>query len=111
MRAVAFLVLLSTLTVAAYAQSGVGVDVDEVVDNRVSAGPMVGSLELRVKLKGTGLDKATAARIVVKDARDDRGNVLKASTFGTDFMPRDYNSGMLQMSVGTPARAASSVSL
>jgi hypothetical protein len=111
MRAVAFLILLSSLPLATHAQSGVGVDVDDVTDNRMSEGPMTGSLELRVKLKGTGLDKATAARIVVKDARDDRGNALKASTFGTDYMPRDYNSGTLQVSVSSPARAATSVSI
>lgn len=111
MRSVAFLVILSSLTLAAHAQSGVGVDVDEVVDNRMSAGMMTGSLELRVKLKGTGLDKATAARIVVKEARDDRGNTLTASTFNTDYQPRDYNAGTLQMSVSSPVRAASSVSI
>ena len=111
MRAVAFLVILSTLALAAHAQSGVGVDVDEVVDNRVNYGDLVGNLELRVKLKGTGLDKASAARIVVKEARDDRGNALTPSKLGNDFTPRDYNSGMLQMFVSTPARAASSVTL
>jgi hypothetical protein len=111
MRAVAFLVLLCTLTLAAYAQSGVGIDVDEVVDNRVTYGDLVGNLELRVKLKGTGVDKALAARVVVKEARDDRGNVLTASKLGNDFMPRDYNSGMLQMFVSSPARAASIVTL
>lgn len=111
MRAVAFLVFLFSLTLAAHAQSGVGVDVDEVVDNRVAYGDFVGNLELRVKLKGTGLDKASAARIVVKEARDDRGNALTPSTLGNDFMPRDYNSGMLQVFVSTPARAASSVTI
>jgi hypothetical protein len=107
MRVIAFVFLWSTTVLA---QTGVTVDLDEVVDNRVSAGPFVGSLELRVNLKGSGLEKATAARIVVKEARDDRGTVLYDGPMSPpDFTPRDYNSGTLQVSVKQPARAASSV--
>lgn len=109
MRAVAFLVFLS-LTLVASAQTGVGIEIEEVIDNRMS-GEFVGGLELRVKLKGNGLDKANAARVVVKEAKDDRGNVLPPSTFGNDFTPREYNSGMLQLQVGSPARAANIVSI
>lgn len=111
MRAVAFLLLFLSLAAPVCAQSGVGIEVDEVIDNRMSAGVLVGSLEFRVKLKGTGLDKATAARVTVKEARDDKGNVLSAERLNDDFTPREYNSGMLQFSVGTPARAASTVTL
>jgi hypothetical protein len=111
MRAFAFLLLSLAAAGGAYAQSGVGVEVDEVIDNRMSAGVMVGSLEFRVKLTGTGLDKATAARVTVKDARDDKGNALSTERMSDDFAPRDYNSGLVQFSVGTPARAASSVTL
>jgi hypothetical protein len=94
-----------------YAQN-VKVELDEVVDNRVSAGPFVGSLELRVKLDGSAAEKANAARIVVKEARDDRGTSLfEAGSKPPDFMPRDYNGGMLNFGVATPARAASSVKL
>lgn len=110
MRAIALL-LLSLVSLAVRAQSGVGVEVDEVVDNRMAAEMMVGSLDLRVKLTGNGLDKATAARIVVKEARDDKGNTLEASRMNADFTPRDYNMGMLSASVASPARAASSVTL
>lgn len=111
MRAVAFLLLFLSLAAPVCAQSGVGIEVDEVIDNRMSAGVLVGSLEFRVKLKGTGLDKATAARVTVKEARDDKGNALSAERLNDDFAPREYNSGMLQFSVGTPARAASTVTL
>ena len=106
-----FLALSLALSSAAFAQSGVGVELDEVIDNRMSAGMMVGSLELRVKLQGNGLDKATAARVLIKEARDDKGNVLEAKRGPDDFTPRDYNMGMLATSVGSPARAAKSVTL
>ena len=105
------------LTIAAYGQTGVGVEVDDVIDNRVSMNDsggfqIQGGLELRVKLTGSGLDKASAARVIVKDAKDDSGKSLvsdKASI--PEFMPRDYNSGTLQMAVGQPERKASSVRL
>ena len=111
MRGLALVLLLSG-TLAVHAQSGVKVELDEVVDNRVTAGAFQGTLDFRVKLNGSAVDKASAARIVVKDARDDRGNVLadgKSSRGPSDFMPREYNNGTLQFSVGSPARAASSV--
>lgn len=111
MRALAFLVLSLTTAAAASAQSGVGVEVEDVIDNRMSAGVMVGSLELRLRLKGNGLDKATAARVTIKEARDDRGNVLSTSRLNDDFTARNVNSGTLQASVSSPARAASSVTL
>jgi hypothetical protein len=64
-----------------------------------------------VKLSGATADKASAARVVVKDARDDRGTVLfDGKPRGpSDFTPRDYNNGTLQFSVDSPPRAASSV--
>lgn len=94
---------------SAIGQTNVGVELDEVIDNRVTAGPFVGSLDLRLKLTGSGLDRAAAARINVKEARDDRGNVLSEGWRMPDFMPREYNMGTLQCSLATPARAASSV--
>ncbi len=97
------------LTSAAHAQSGVGVEIDEVVDNRVSAGGFNGGLELRVKLSGTGLDKAAAARLLIKEAKDDRGTSLSKGTDTPDFFPREYNSGTLQVGVDQPSRAARSV--
>lgn len=105
------MVLGVVLSVAAgaYAQSGVKVQVDEVIDNRVNAGGWSGTLDLRVKLEGSASDKANAARIVVKEARDDRGTLLSEGWKAPDFTPRDYNMGMLQVSLGMPARAASSV--
>src|SRR5687767_5809066 len=117
MRATFVLGLLLLLTTAAHGQTGVGVEVDDVVDNRMSvtdtgAFQVVGGLELRVKLTGSGLDKATAARLIVKEAKDDSGkNLLSANATIPDFMPRDYNSGTLQMAVGQPERKATSVRL
>ena len=106
MRALALLLSLS-VSLAALAQSGVGVEVDELIDNRMSAGMMTGSLDLRVKLTGKDIDKATAARVLIKEARDDKGNALSLErmSMNDDFTPRDYNMGMLSASVGSPARA------
>lgn len=102
--------LTMSLGAAAYAQSGVGVEVDEITDNRLVAEMVQGSLQLRVKLVGNGLEKATAARVIVRDARDDRGTVLvKQGEDPPDFTGREYNNGMVNMSLGAPARAAASV--
>jgi hypothetical protein len=109
-RANILLGLVLSLSSTVHAQN-IAVELDDVSDNRVSAGPWTGSLELRVNLKGAAVEKASAARILVKDARDDRGTVLSDGTSKPDFMPRDYNSGTLQFSVATPARAASSVKI
>jgi hypothetical protein len=91
------------------AQSAIVVEVDDVTDNRVAAGEFQGALELRVKLGGNGLDKIAGARVLVKDARDDRGNSLLRKTDPPDFTPREYNSGTLQLAVMQPARSATSV--
>lgn len=111
MRALCCGLLLLIEASAGYAQTGVRVEVDDVTDNRVEAGEFRGSLEMRVKLEGTGLDKATAARIVVKEAKDDRGNDLGKGAASPDFTAREYNSGTLQVVVGSPARAARSVKI
>ena len=114
MRAAFGLGVLLLAAGAAFGQSGVKVVVDEVIDNRVSstatsAFQVVGSLEVRVKLDGSGLDKASAARVIVKEAKDDKGNVLTGKTSVPDFTPREYNNGTLQLAVKQPARDASSV--
>ena len=105
------MVLGVVLSVAAgaHAQSGVKVEVDEVIDNRVNAGGWTGTLDLRVKLQGSAADKAHAARIVAKEARGGGGIPLAEGWKAPDFTPRDYNMGMLQVSLGMPTRAASSV--
>jgi hypothetical protein len=110
MRAFFSLSLLSlALSFSALAQSKVGVELDEITDNRVADGTLQGGCEVRVKLTGTGLDKAVAARVIVKEAQDDRGNALYHKPMNDDFTPRDYNMGTLQFSLKQPARAASSV--
>lgn len=105
----AVLGVILSMVAAAFAQSGVRVELDEVTDNRVAAGPFSGNLDLRVKLEGSGLDKATGARVIVKEAKDDRGTVLTPAGDPPDFTPRDYNMGMLSISLKSPLRAASSV--
>lgn len=104
-------ILLCAVPLAA--QKNVEVQVEEVIDNRVAAREWRGTLELRVTLKGaTALDKAAAARVVVKEATDDRGNNLVGGSPRTpDFMAREVNQGMLQVSLSAPARAASTVKL
>lgn len=110
-RAGTLLGILFSIAAGVHAQNATQVELDEVVDNRVTAGPWKGSLELRVNVKGAAADKASAARILVKDARDDRGTVLGNDSSKPDFMSRQYNSGTLQFAVGTPARNASSVKI
>ena len=94
---------------SALAQTKVGVELDEIRDNRLSEGELTGGCEVVVKLTGSGLDKASGARIVVKEAKDDKGNALTMKQISDDFTPRDYNSGNLQFSLKQPARAATSV--
>jgi hypothetical protein len=115
MRATLSLVLVLVLAGAAQGQSNVRVEVDDVTDNRMSTTDtggfqMRGGLELRVKLTGNGLDKAAAARVIVKEAKDDKGtSLVGAKPEVPDFFPREYNSGTLQLRVDQPARAASTV--
>lgn len=94
----------------AFGQSGVKVEIDDATDNRVTGEMFSGALELRLKLAGNGLEKASAARVIVREAKDDRGTVLTGTSQDPpDFMGREYNSGLLSVSLMTPARAASSV--
>lgn len=117
MRATLSLGLVLVLATAASGQTNVAVELDEVVDNRVSSTDtggfqMRGGLDLRVKLTGSNLDKALAARLIIKEAKDDKGNnLVRASDKLPDFFPREYNSGTLQVQVDQPARAASTVRL
>ena len=117
MRALSLLALLLLLTVPIAGQSNVTVEVEDVTDNRFSNVPgggfqMTGGLELRVKVDGKDIDKAAAARVIVKEAKDDKGNSLfDAPSSPPDFFPREYNSGTLQFSVKQPARSANTVRL
>jgi hypothetical protein len=92
------------------AQSGVAVEIDQVVDNRLTAELMTGSLDIRVKLAGSNLDRVVAARIIVKEARDDRGKGLEAPK-APDFTAREVNSGLLEISLPSPARDARAVNV
>ena len=105
-----FATVLFLPAIDAAAQTGVGVELDDVTDNRIADEMLRGSLQVRVKVTGSGLDKASGARVIVKEARDDRGNsVTESSSSPPDFTPREYNSGTLELSLVQPARAASSV--
>ena len=111
MRSLALVLLLGLPALPALAQSNIKVELDDVTDNRVAAGEFVGSLELRVKVEGTNLDKASAARLLIKEARDDKGTDLTRQGDPPDFFPREYNNGTLQLGLRSPARAAKRVKL
>jgi hypothetical protein len=93
-----------------HAQS-VAVELDDVTDNRVEAGEFRGTLEVRVKLTGTAAEKAKAARVLVKEAKDNKGNALVRSGVSStpDFTPREYNNGTINFALSSPARAATTV--
>ena len=66
MRSLLLVLLLGLPALAAQAQSNIKVELEDVTDNRFGAGMLTGSLELRVNLSGTNLDKASAARVLIK---------------------------------------------
>ena len=93
------------------AQSGVTVELEEVVDDRFSEGPLRGSLQIRASISGKDLDKALASRVVVREARDDQGTDLITDRDVPDFQPSDYNSGKLDIRLNNPSRKAKSFSM
>jgi hypothetical protein len=105
------LALAAIPALPSFAQSEVGVNVKEVTDNRAQAARFVGTLELSLEPTGKDLDRAAAARVVLKDARDDMGTDLLGKREPPEFRARDYNSGLISVSLGSPARAAKSVTL
>lgn len=101
--------LVLTLGVSAHAQSNVGVEVADVTDNRVSHEMVQSALQLRLKLTGDDLDRATAARVVIREAIDDQGTALEIDSDLPDFSPSEYNEIGLQVGVAQPPRKAKSV--
>jgi hypothetical protein len=93
------------------AQSNVKVEVKEMSDNRIEAGGFGGSLEVKLTPSGSGLDKVVAARVRVKQARDDKGNDLVGKNDPPDFQSREYDMGGLTVQLRNPARAAKTISL
>jgi len=90
----------------------VTVKVDEVNDNRVTEGPYVGNLEVVLNLEGEDLDRVDSARVLVKAAKDDKGNDLVPKEAGApDFRSRNTNMGQLPVSLENPARSATTVAL
>lgn len=104
-------IVFAASTAAALAQSGVGVEVKEITDNRYSAGDFSGNLEIKLDLTGTGLERVAAARVVVKKAVDDQGNDLLGERKPPDFQMRDDSSGPLTVTLASPERAAKSIRL
>lgn len=107
--AVAFLIFGGAVT--ALAQTGVGVEIDEIVDNRMGAEMLRGWLEVRVKLTGQNLDRVASARVLVKTARDDKGTILSEPDADPDFQARDSNMGRMDIRLKNPVRSARSVQL
>jgi RimJ/RimL family protein N-acetyltransferase len=93
------------------AQTGVGVEIQDVEDNRVSTGKLWRLLELKLNLTGNDLEKIESARVVIREARDDQGNDLWEDRDQAEFLRREYNMGQLPVSLGSPARAAKTVRL
>jgi hypothetical protein len=60
------IVALTLCSVSLPAQTGVGLNVEEVVDNRLNEGVLFGSLQIQVTLTGQKLDRAAGARVLVK---------------------------------------------
>ncbi len=105
-----FAVLIAFLAAfPAPAQTGVTVTVSDIVDDRISAELLTGSLQLQMKVDGAALKKATAARVIVKEATDDRGTNLAAGWKAAEFRDRDVNGGALEISLNSPPRAATSL--
>ena len=102
-------VVATALALDAWAQSNVRVELDEITDDRLAADGLMGGCTVRVTLAGNGLDRAAAARIVVKEAKDDKGSSLFQEPMSNDFTARNVNSGMLQFTLKQPPRAASAV--
>jgi len=93
------------------AQAPVRVAVEEVSDDRYSAGPFPGTLELKLKLSGDGMDGVQGVRFLVKAARDDQGNVIQLK----ESLRNDFESPESSLSqkivLKNPARKASSVTV
>ncbi|MEO8216317.1 MAG: hypothetical protein ABI718_04470 [Acidobacteriota bacterium] len=95
----------------AHAQSGVKVALDEVVDDRFSEGPLRGSLQVGFTIDGKDIERVSAARIIIKEAADDRGQSLVLKGDPPDFSPRDINGGKLSVRLANPSRRSKSVNL
>jgi hypothetical protein len=106
---IGLLVVLAPAESRLLAQADVRIAVKEVDDDRYSAGPLSGNLEIKLKLSGDGMDGVQGVRILVKSARDDQGNPIPPKqTLGSDFESPD-NSLAEKVTLKSPSRKASSV--
>ena len=104
-------IALCSIETPLLAQNDVRVAVDEVGDDRYSAGPYLGTFELKVKLSGDGVDGVRGVRFQVKDARDDLGNSIVPEEPASKDFENPENSNSLKIVLKNPARKASSVSV
>jgi hypothetical protein len=108
-RVTLFVALIAILPALARAQSGLTVTVSDIVDDRISSDLQTGSLQLQMKVDGAALKKASAARLLVKEAKDNQGTDLAKGWKAGDFRDRDMNGGALELSLTSPPRTATSV--
>jgi hypothetical protein len=100
-------VLLLLITSLTTQGQSVKVTVDDLTDDRQGSSMLTGMLQVQLKLSGGAtLDKAVAARAVVKEATDDRGTNLAKDKKPGDFRSRDMNGGALDVTLDSPARDA-----
>lgn len=97
---------------SASGQTNVKVVVKEVTDDRISEGFSTGGLGVTLNLEGEGLDAVKSARVVLKDAKDDKGqSLLPEKAEKPSFRDRNVNGGALEVSLKNPPRSASSIRL
>lgn len=91
-------------------QSNVKVVLSDVVDDRISDGMGSGGLVLMLNLGGEGLDAVKAARMRVKEAKDDSGkSLVSPKSRPPEFSDRNSNGGNIQVALDNPPRSATSM--
>ncbi len=90
------------------AQPDVRVLAGDVTDSRYSGGHQTGSLALKVKVRGDGMEGVQALRFLLSDARDDLGNaLLPEERKPPEFRDVRGEAAQEQLSFRNPARGAS----
>ncbi len=90
------------------AQPDVRISAGDVTDSRYSGGHQRGSLALKVKVRGDGMEGVKALRFHLSDARDDLGNaLLPEEEKPPEFRDVRGEAAQEQLSFRNPAREAS----
>ncbi len=101
-------VVFSSAALPLSVQPDVRVFAADVTDSRFSGGHQRGSLALKVKVRGDGMEGVTALRFHLSDARDDLGNVLlPEERKPPEFRDVRGEAAQEQLSFRNPAREAS----